>query len=120
MVVADTLLWVPARKLDAFMALLDSRISAPPSSGFGEFIRMMSLHTLCYYVPVRMLIRGIYDTNTERDHNPLYQMIGRPVCGPAGACLAPRLTEAARSVHNNAHIYAPMLGNSSYVDKDET
>ena len=60
------------------------------------YMHFGTLHNLCETLPVSVLVTGIFDTNTQVDHNPFYEQIDRPVCGANLQCVPPNDTEAAR------------------------
>ena len=101
--VADTLLWLPRRQYAAFVRVLKSRLqhapALPPNATdvkLRNYLHYGTLHDLCALMPVRVLDSGVYDTNTQVDHNPFYEQIDRPVCGADSKCVQPNDTEAAR------------------------
>ena len=100
---SDTLLWLPRQQYAAFVRVLESRIQHAPALPHdpGErskvwYLHYGTLHNLCALMPVRVLASGVYDANTQVDHNPLYELIDRPVCGANSKCVQPNDSEAAR------------------------
>ena len=83
---ADSILWVPAQQHDAFLFALERKLHCR---------QLSDLHDLCSHVRVRVLMSGVYDANSQKEYNPLYEMSGRPACGINNVCLPSNATAAA-------------------------
>lgn len=124
---ADTIFWLPQPMHVTFVRALEDRLAHPPvppeaMDALQHLLHFNALHDLCAVLPVRALVPGQYDTNTQKDYNPLYEMIGRPACGPDFRCLAPHDTAAARFFDtlrdDQTSVQSELRGTSPIANRD--
>ena len=96
---ADAIMWVPSQQRDAFLAALQSKLNCREE--------LHHLHDLCGHTAVRVLVSGLYDANSQKDYNPLYEMTGRPACGVNNVCLSSNATVAAVYRRSKRRLFYP-------------